>query len=96
MSVLLIAGGGRAGRSSFPPNRAWPRSQENIPANERSEEYATVGRFDHVRQIKLEQRRSAIIFEFPLPRIWGTRKTVCCSRQAAIVSPTALLAPLTC
>jgi hypothetical protein len=95
MSVLLIAGG-MCGPLVFAPESRLAEMQENMPAHERSEEYATVGRHDHERQLKLEQRRSAIIFETPAcARLGHTQNRVLFAPGGHRLS-NGLLAPLTC
>jgi len=71
-------------------------SQENAPPIERQEVVTTVGRHDHARHIKLEQRRLAIIFEVPASTQLGH------TQNAVLLAPSGhrlsngLLAPLTC
>jgi hypothetical protein len=95
MSVLLIAGGA-GGPLVFAPGLRLAELQENMPANERSEEFASVVRFDHVRQIKLERRRSAIIFDIPAcSQLGHTQNRVLFAPGGHRLS-NGLLAPLTC
>ena len=82
---LIILSGSRSGEA-----------QENAPLNERQEEFTTMGRFDHERLMKLEQRRLAIIFEVPASSRLGH------TQNAVLLAPSGhrlangLLAPLTC
>jgi len=96
LSLLLIVGG-LGGPLVFAPESrsSAAESQENIPASERGEEFATLGRFDHERHMKLEQRQLAITFDVPSTHLGHTQNSV-------ILVPTGhrlangLLAPLTC
>jgi hypothetical protein len=71
-------------------------AQENAPLNERQEEFASQGRLDHERLMKLEQRRLAIIFLVPASSRLGH------TQNAVLLAPSGhrlangLLAPLTC
>jgi hypothetical protein len=71
-------------------------TQENAPSSERQEEFASQGRLDHERLMKLEQRRLAIIFEVPASSRLGH------TQNAVLLAPSGhrlangLLAPLTC
>jgi len=70
-------------------------AQENAPLSERQEEFTNMGRFDHERHMKLEQRRLAIIF-IPASSSLGH------TQNAVLLAPSGhrlangLLAPLTC
>jgi hypothetical protein len=95
LSVLLVFGGMGGPLVFAPESRSTEELQESIPASERSEEFASLGRFDHERQMKLEQRLLAITFEVPSSHLGHTQNSV-------ILVPTGhrlangLLAPLTC
>jgi len=71
-------------------------TQENAPPSERQEEFTSMGRFDHERHMKLEQRRLAITFEVPASSRLGH------TQNAVLLAPSGhrlangLLAPLTC
>jgi hypothetical protein len=94
LSLVLIAGG-MGGPLVFAPESRSAETEESVPASERGEEFAALGRFDHERQMKLEQRQLAIAFEVPSEHLGHTQKSV-------ILVPTGhrlangLLAPLTC
>jgi hypothetical protein len=70
-------------------------SEENAPPSERQEEFAAFGRFDHERQMKLEQRRLAIIFEVPSSHLGHTQNAVLEAPSGHRLA-NGLLAPLTC
>jgi hypothetical protein len=95
LSMLLIVGG-MGGPLVFAPESRSTESQENIPASERSEEFTTLGRFDHERQLKLEQRRLAIIFEVPACSRLGHTQNIVLFVPSGHRLSNGLLAPLTC
>src|SRR5689334_21056425 len=64
LSLVLIAGG-MGGPIFLAPECRSTETEETVPASERGEEFAAIGRFDHERQMKLEQRHLAITFEVP-------------------------------
>jgi hypothetical protein len=70
-------------------------SQESAPLSERQEEFTTQGRFDHERQVKLEQRRLAIIFEVPSEHLGHTQNIVLPALGGHRLA-NGLLAPITC
>ena len=94
LSLVLIAGG-MGGPLVFAPESRSMETEESVPASERGEEFTAMGRFDHERQMKLEQRQLAIVFEVPSAHLGHTQNSV-------ILVPTGhrlangLLAPLTC
>lgn len=95
LSLLLIVGGLGGPLTFAPESRSTEESQESIPTSERSEEFASLGRFDHERQMKLEQRLLAATFEVPSSHLGHTQNSV------ILVPPghrlaNGLLAPLTC
>lgn len=69
---------------------------ENLPTKERCEDFSAVGRFDHYRNLRLEQRRTVNTVAPP------TRQTLDRAQSAALRSPpghrlaNGLLAPITC
>ena len=87
-TLLLVMAGGIGGPLMIFPESRSSESHENAPPSERQEEFTTMGRLDHERLMKLEQRRLAIILKFLL-RTWATRKMPCCSPRAAIALPMA-------
>lgn len=95
LSILLVIGGVGAPLVSGAEARSTEESQESSPASEHNEEFASIGRFDHERHMKLEQRLLAITFEVPSSHLGHTQNSV-------ILVPTGhrlangLLAPLTC
>jgi hypothetical protein len=96
LSTLLVAmAGGIGGPLMIFPDSRSSESQENAPPSERQEEFATLGRFDHERHMKLEQRRLAIIFEVPSSHLGHTQNAVLLAPSGHRLS-NGLLAPLTC
>jgi hypothetical protein len=95
LSLLLIAGGMGGPLVFAPESRSTEESQESIPTGERSEDFATLGRFDHERHMKLEQRLLAITFEVPSSHLGPTQNSVMLVPTGHRLS-NGLLAPLTC
>jgi hypothetical protein len=95
-ALLLVMVGGTGGPLVILPEGRSGETQENAPPSERQEEFTTQGRLDHERQVKLEQRRLAIIFEVPASSRLGH------TQNAVLLAPSGhrlangLLAPLTC
>ncbi|MFO0790865.1 MAG: hypothetical protein U0805_15515 [Pirellulales bacterium] len=74
-------------------------AQEDATSGERQEEFTTSGRSDVVRQIKLESRRLAIVFEVPTPasnHLGHTQNAVLLLAPSGHRLSNGLLAPLTC
>jgi hypothetical protein len=92
--LALIVGGAGGPLLIFPEGRSG-ESQEGAPTSERQEEFTHLGRFDHQRQIKLEQRRQASIFEVPSSHLGHTQNSVLPTLSGHRLS-NGLLAPLTC
>ena len=95
MSLLLICGG-MGGPLVFATESRLAELHQNIPASERSEEVATLSRFDHERQIKQEQRLSAIIFEISANARLGHAQNIVLFVPAGHRLSNGLLAPITC
>ena len=93
-ALLVVMAGGIGGPLIFPDTRS-SESQENAPPSERQEEFTTAGRVDHERQIKLEQRQLAIIFEVPSTHLGHTQNAVLLAPSGHRLA-NGLLAPLTC
>jgi len=74
-------------------------SQEDATPAERQEEFTMTGRSDIVRQIKLESRRLAIVFEVPTPasnHLGHAQNAVLLLAPSGHRLSNGLLAPLTC
>jgi hypothetical protein len=96
LSVLLaLVMGGVGGPFLTHPETRSGESQESAPISERQEEFTHLGRFDHERQLKLEQRRQASIFEVPSSHLGHTQNSVLPAPSGHRLS-NGLLAPITC
>jgi len=93
-TLLVVMAGGIGGPLIFPDTRS-NESQENAPPSERQEDFTTMGRLDHERLMKLEQRRLAIIFEVPSSHLGHTQNAVLFAPSGHRLA-NGLLAPLTC
>jgi hypothetical protein len=93
LMVVLASGGGPL--IILPESRSG-EAQENAPLNERQEEFASQGRLDHERLMKLEQRRLAIIFEVPASSRLGHTQNAVLFAPSGHRLANGLLAPLTC
>src|SRR4029078_6897644 len=93
--LLVVMAGGIGGPLMIFPDTRSSESQENAPPSERQEEFPTAGRIDHERQIKLEQRQLAIIFEVPSAHLGHTQNAVLLAPSGHRLA-NGLLAPLTC
>jgi hypothetical protein len=71
-------------------------SQDNAPANERPEEFTTVNRCDHARQLKLERLRPAVTHKISSASRLGTTPTKSLRAPDGHRLSNGLLAPLTC
>jgi hypothetical protein len=71
-------------------------SQDNAPANERPEEFTTVNRCDHARQLKLEQLCPAVTHKVSFTSRLGTTLTKALRAPDGHRLSNGLLAPLTC
>jgi hypothetical protein len=94
-TLLLLMVGGIGGPLTIFPETRWGESEESAPSSERQEEFTALGRFDHERQMKLEQRRLAIIFEVPSSHLGHTQNPVLFAPSGHRLA-NGLLAPLTC
>jgi hypothetical protein len=94
-TLLVVMAGGIGGPLMIFPDTRSNESQENAPPSERQEEFTTVGRFDHERHMKLEQRLLAIIFEIPSSHLGHTQNAVLLVPSGHRLA-NGLLAPLTC
>jgi hypothetical protein len=94
-TLLVVMAGGIGGPLMIFPDTRSSESQENAPPSERQEEFTTVGRFDHERHMKLEQRRLAITFEVPSSHLGHTQNAVLLAPNGHRLA-NGLLAPLTC
>jgi hypothetical protein len=93
--MLLLVGGVGGPLLIFSDSRSG-ESEGSTPPSERQEEFTALGRFDHERQMKLEQRRSAIIFEAPSSSHLGHTQNVVFLAPNGHRLANGLLAPLTC
>jgi hypothetical protein len=93
-ALLLLMLGSVGGPLIILPESRGGDSQESAPC-ERQEEFTTTGRYDHERQVKLEQRRLAIIFEVPSEHLGHAQNIVLPAIDGHRL-PNGLLAPLTC
>jgi hypothetical protein len=93
-ALLLLMLGSVGGPLIILPESRGGDSQESAPS-ERQEEFTTTGRYDHERQVKLEQRRLAIIFEVPSEHLGHTQKIVLPALDGHRLA-NGLLAPITC
>jgi len=94
-TLLVVMAGGVGGPLLIFPESRSSESQENAPPSERQEEFTTMGRLDHERLMKLEQRRLAIIFEVPSSHLGHTQNAVLFAPSGHRLA-NGLLAPLTC
>ncbi len=94
-TLLVVMAGGIGGPLLISPDSRSNESQENAPSTERHEEFITMGRLDHERLMKLEQRRLAIIFEGPSSHLGHTQNDVLLAPSGHRLAY-GLLAPLTC
>src|SRR5690349_3931309 len=94
-ALLLLMTGTVGGPLIFLPDSRSGESQETAPTSERNEEFTTAGRLDHERQLKLTQRRLAIIFHVPSAHLGHTQKIVLPAPSGHRLA-NGLLAPLTC
>ncbi len=91
---LMMASGIGGPLLIFPESRS-SESQETVPLSEHQEEFTTIGRFDHERHMKLEQRLLATVFEVPSLSLGHTQNAVLPAPSGHRLS-NGLLAPLTC
>ena len=94
-TLLVVMAGGVGGPLMIFPDSRSSESQENAPPSERQEEFTTMGRFDHERHMKLEQRQLAIIFEVPSSHLGHTQNAVLLVPSGHRLA-NGLLAPITC
>jgi hypothetical protein len=94
-ALLLVMAGGAGGPLLIFTETRSSESQENAPPSERQEEFTTMGRFDHERHMKQEQRQLAIIFEVPSVHLGHTQNAVLLAPSGHRLA-NGLLAPLTC
>jgi hypothetical protein len=95
-AALAVAIGGLGGPVMSAAETRASSSEENIPVDERQEESTATFRVDHHRQVKLDERRLAIVFEVPTSaRLGHTQNTVLFAPSGHRLS-NGLLAPLTC
>lgn len=95
-TFLIVLVGSMGGPLTIFPESRSGESHESTQPNERIEEFTTFGRFDHERQLKLEQRRLAIIFNIPASSQLGHTQNVVLSAPSGHRLSNGLLAPLTC
>ena len=94
-TLLVLMASGIGGPVIFPSESRSSESQESSPFSEYQEEFTTMGRFDHERHMKLEQRLLAAIFEVPSSNLGHTQNPVLFTPAGHRLA-NGLLAPLTC
>lgn len=96
-AALVVAVGGLGGPIlAVADARSGSDSEENRPVDERQEEATANFRADHHRQLKLDQRRLAFVFEVFTPsRLGHTQNRVLFTPSGHRLA-NGLLAPITC
>jgi hypothetical protein len=95
-ALLTIAVGPLGGPGILPSASRPGEIQENVPLSERSEEFTTLGRADHERLLKHEQRRLAFNYEITDSSRLGHTQNIVLFAPSGHRLSNGLLAPLTC
>lgn len=95
-AALVGAVGGLGGTFLVAAETRISESEENLPVDERQEESIANFRIDQHRQTKLDERRSAIVFEAPAPARLGHTQNRVLFIPSGHRLTNGLLAPITC